>query len=152
MTPQFTIMNPSRLLLTLALLFSITACKGQNQNADIDPTDPATQVEEPGQMTIEDEQMAVVDYEGSNEDLGVKTLSGKLTTTKGAQPMVSGVMINTDYFKEEGKSWREKVVSLEGKKVVITGRVNRHHCGAYEQCLSEGYIDSMKEIESFTVK
>jgi len=156
-------MNPLRLLLTLSLLLTITACKGQSQSTDADPTDPAS-MHEQNQQTMEElqetsegntetfDELSAEDMQGHNEDLGIKTLKGKLRTTKGAQPIVEGVLISTDFFEEEGKSWHEKVESLEGKTVVITGQVNRHWCGPMEQCMSDGYIDSMQEVDSFEVK
>lgn len=99
-------------------------------------------------MAGETENTADMDNEaqqGWDEDLGEKTLRGKMTLTKGKQPMVDGVMLSKDYF---GEDWRAKTVALEGKRVEVKGHLWRHHCGPLEQCLSPGYIDRLVEITS----
>ena len=91
------------------------------------------------------------DMQGHDESLGVKTLRGKLSTTKGHQPMVEGVILSKDIFSKDRKLAEQRIHEMEGKVVEVTGEVVRHHCGPLEQCLSQGYIDGMKEVESFEV-
>ncbi|MEM7038445.1 MAG: hypothetical protein AAF570_15785 [Bacteroidota bacterium] len=83
-----------------------------------------------------------------DEFLGNKVITGKLTTTKGAQPMIDGIMLNLDFVREEGaKTWKPEFEKLKGKKVELKGDVWRHHCGPHEQCLQQGYIDSFRSLE-----
>lgn len=99
-------------------------------------------------MTAED----MDENQGRDEELGIKTLKGRLALDKGAQPRVDGVFISTDAFREDGKHWRERVTELKGKMIEVKGMVIRHWCGPMEQCLSQGYMDRMNEVEYLKIE
>ncbi len=91
------------------------------------------------------------DEQGHDEDLGVQIIRGKLYTDKGFQPRVGGIFISTDAFEKSGKNWSEQVKELEGKTLELKGNVVRHWCGPIEQCLNQGYMDRMKNVEYINI-
>ena len=121
------------------LLLVLGGC-GSRTNASSEPTDPVETVREPLNMDA-------METQGWNESLGVKTLKGKLTTTKGAQPMLEGVILAREIFAADRQAAQKRIEGLKGKVVEVKGEVMRHHCGPLEQCLSQGYIDSMTKAD-----
>lgn len=126
------------LVLCLSLGMACTPKTPRVNNGLSGEQETGEQISEPDNMPME------IETEGWNEELGVKVLRGRLTTTKGAQAMLEGVILDSDYF---GENWRKEVESLKGKRVEAKGKVLRHHCGSMEQCLTQGYIDSLYDIE-----
>jgi len=102
--------------------------------------------------TEDEPPMEMMDAEGWDESLGVKVLKGKLTTTKGAQPMVEGVLLATEIFNEDHQQAMVLIQEFKGKVVEVKGEVIRHHCGPMEQCLSQGYIDVVRVAEYLNLK
>jgi hypothetical protein len=72
-------------------------------------------------------------------------VTGKLGTTKGAQPTVGGRILRREEVKKLlGDNWREQV----GKKVRAKGRAYEHKCDPREQCLTEGVIPFLVDLSS----
>lgn len=89
-----------------------------------------------------------IDENGRDEELGVQKITGKLISTKGNMAMINTVMLDAEViFEEEGRNWKPEYAALKNKRVTAVGKVVRHWCGKYEQCLEQGYIDHMSEIE-----
>lgn len=88
---------------------------------------------------------------GYTEALGKKTLSGTPYLTKGAQIMLEGVILSDKATLEKNGLYRLSSEELSGYNLIVTGKINRYHCGPMEQCLSQGYIDSMSEIDKIEV-
>ncbi len=73
-------------------------------------------------------------------------LVGKVTTTKGATPVVAGRLLSAEAFRERfGADWRDKVM---GERVRLVGRLHVHVCRAEEQCLTTGEIHSLQDISA----
>lgn len=90
-----------------------------------------------------------MDENGRDEILGVKKITGTLTSTKGNLPMLNGIILDQEMvFEEEGRNWKPEYAALKNKRVTAVGEVIRHWCGKYEQCLEQGYIDHMRNIEA----
>ncbi len=131
-------------LVTLLLL--TTSCANRGGGAESTPDlNPQTELT----ANMDDLLKEMEAQQGHDEELGVKTLRGKVTLDKGMQPRVNGVFIDRDYFKQDGKKWQDEVQRLKGKKVEVSGMVIRHHCGPMEQCLSQGYMDWIRKVDSF---
>lgn len=129
---------PIMLLLVLAL--SLSQCANR-KNASSNSTDNSEE------MVLEDNN-ELLDDEGWDESLGFQVLSGTLTTTKGAQAMLKGVLLSSDIFSEDHKEAMSIIQGLKGRQIQVEGEVIRHHCGAMEQCLDQGYIDVLRKAKS----
>ncbi len=141
--------------LTIGLV--VTSCKNRtsavDDNANMDASADTRSGEEINRPDDNEnmEEMYSEDDQGHDEELGKKTIKGKLYTDKGFQPRVAGIFIQTAAFEEDGKDWRDRVRELEGKTLEVKGMVVRHWCGPMEQCLTQGYMDWMREVESLKV-
>lgn len=129
-------MRISSIFLALGILLAFSACKRPQPKPIEDPS-----IEKPMNM----------DEQGRDESLGVKTLKGKLNTTKGHQAMLEGVMLPSALFGDDHQAAHKRIHELEGKTLKVRGEVIRHWCGPLEQCLSQGYIDRIKDVDIFEI-
>jgi len=91
--------------------------------------------------------------EKSKDEGKVIIITGKLTRTKGAQPMVAGKILDSDYVKDKGhKNWKPEFEKMYGKQVEVKGKLKTHYCNPMEQCLSGGKIEFLKEIQYIKLK
>jgi hypothetical protein len=86
---------------------------------------------------------------GRDEVLGVQKVTGTLLSSKGNLPMIDGIILDQEMiFEEEGRNWKSEYEALKNKRCTAVGEVIRHWCGPHEQCLEQGYIDYLRNIES----
>ena len=133
------------ILSLLATSIMLVSCANRTQGAESSPEISAVNQEIDNSM--DDLLREQEEQQGRDEELGVKTIRGKLTTDKGMTPRVNCIFIAREFFGQDGKNWNDEVTALKGKKVELKGMVIRHHCGPMEQCLSQGYMDWMREPE-----
>jgi len=95
------------------------------------------------------EELPEVGYE---EFEGNRTLEGELYTSKGAILAIGGVFISEDYNADSSNDLLPELRPLVGKKLEIKGDVYVYYCGRYEQCLTEGYMKWLRNIEYVKVK
>jgi hypothetical protein len=105
----------------------------------------------PKEAQSKKEQANTNEAGGYTEKLGTQTLAGTPYLTKGAQFMVEGVIISDEKTLEKHNLLNKGSEELAKYQVRITGNVDRYHCGPMEQCLSQGYIDFMREIKEISV-
>lgn len=131
------------ILCCLAIGFLASSCKNRGGGAETSsPTDDSQSIAE---MEID------MDDQGHDEELGIQTIRGKLVTDKGMQPRIQNIFISTDAFEEDGQDWMPRVKELAGKTMEVKGMVIRHWCGPMEQCLTQGYMDRIREPEYLKV-
>jgi len=133
----------------LSILFLVSCVKVQEANN----TEAAGSLD--ALQTVENEN----DMAGKDTLIPDQILKGTLTTTKGGQAMVKGVLISSDIFKkileerggesEEAKklSFRSIILEYRDKEVELKGDLNIHICGPMEQCLDGGVIKSLLNIQ-----
>lgn len=93
-------------------------------------------------------ELTELDYEGRTEYEGEKTIVGILGTTKGHQAMVNGIILGNDFLDDkETHRWKKEYLAMKGKKVEVKGHHYIYYCGPMEQCLSQGYIPYLRDIE-----
>lgn len=85
----------------------------------------------------------------SKEFQGIKTITGKLLTTKGDRPLINGIIILDDiYLKPESRhAWKDEYKKLIGKNVKIRGELYLHSCAPFEQCMNTGVIKYLKNVD-----
>ena len=142
-------MKTQLIICLLTVGFALSACVNKGGGAESQANVNALNTENNEEM--DDLLKEMNEQQGHDEKLGVKTIRGKLTTDKGFSPRVDGIFIAREFFAKDDKKWQEEVEALKGKKVELKGMVIRHHCGPYEQCLSQGYMDWMREPEYIKV-
>ncbi len=84
--------------------------------------------------------------EGWEEFEGNQILKGELYTSKGAILGIGGVFISEDYEVDTSKQ-KPKIRPLVGKKIEVKGDVYIYYCGPLEQCLTEGYMKWLRNVE-----
>ncbi|MGB1241488.1 MAG: hypothetical protein ACPG49_03135 [Chitinophagales bacterium] len=94
--------------------------------------------------TMDSKNMDINEQEGWEEFEGNQILKGKLYTSKGAILGIEGVFINQDY---EVDSDKPKLRPLIGKNLEVKGDVYIYHCGPLEQCLTQGYMRWLRNVE-----
>ena len=70
----------------------------------------------------------------------IVTLTGTVSTTKGAMLMLRGTFLDVTPRSERARAWKGKHVVLRGERCVRT-------CGPREQCLVSDQMASLKNIE-----
>lgn len=76
---------------------------------------------------------------GSNDGV----VSGWLSLTKGAQPVIGGRMLGSDTMaKFFGKDWRD----LKGRRFRVYGEKHDHKCDPGAQCMLGGVIPGMRNV------
>jgi hypothetical protein len=72
-------------------------------------------------------------------------VSGWLSLTKGAQPVIGGRMLQSDTMaKFFGQDWR----ALKGRRFRVYGEIHDHQCDPRAQCLVEGVIPIVRNVTS----
>ncbi|MEZ4886098.1 MAG: hypothetical protein R3E32_15290 [Chitinophagales bacterium] len=82
---------------------------------------------------------------GWEEFDGNRILNGELYTSKGAILAIEDVFISEDY--KAGSSKKPELQPLIGRVLEIKGDVYIYHCGPQEQCLTEGSMKWMRNVE-----
>jgi len=153
------------LLVTVSINFTLLSCnKSPEKKEEVKKTaekhDRASQelTKTASQQTQKEDpfnpnSMKAKKVEKSKDDGKIITITGKLTRTKGAQPMVAGKILDSDYVKIEGhKNWKPKFEKMYGKVVEVKGRLKVNYCDPRLQCLSGGKIEFIKDIEYIKLK
>jgi hypothetical protein len=77
------------------------------------------------------------------------TVTGRVTITKGKQPLVGDTLLPSAAFEERfGPAWRDLV---EGRVVRARGTIDHHVCHPDAQCMSDGTIISMVDVDSLAL-
>jgi hypothetical protein len=129
----------------LVLLAALAGCEARNtavpaatpttEVAPVETSSPPPLPATPGPPATEQPRAAVV--------------VGRLQLTKGAQPLVGGLLVAAENFEERfGPGWR---THLAGRRVRVTGRKDVHVCEPQEQCMSSGEIPQMLDVRMVEV-
>jgi lysyl-tRNA synthetase class II len=91
--------------------------------------------------------------EKSKDDGKIITITGKLGKTKGAMATVAGKFLDDDFIKiKSSKKWKDEYEKMYGKEVEVRGRLNVYYCSIYDQCLNDGKMEFLKNIEYIKLK
>ncbi len=88
---------------------------------------------------------------GWEEFEGNRVLKGKLYTSKGAILGIADVFITEDYKSDSNNAQLPDLRSLVGKALEIKGDVYIYHCGPAEQCLTQGFMKWLRNVEYIKV-
>ena len=84
---------------------------------------------------------------GWEEFEGNRIVKGELYTSKGAILGIAGVFISEDYKADSDNKQLPKLRPLVGKTLEVKGDVYTYYCGPIEQCLTEGSMKWMRNVE-----
>ncbi|MFK7904960.1 MAG: hypothetical protein AB8B69_07545 [Chitinophagales bacterium] len=126
------------------LLLANSCATKQEIQKEINPNEvvliPKSQVEKTVKEANKNEEEGWEEFEGN------QILKGELYTSKGAILGIGGVFISEDYEVDASKQ-KPKLRPLVGKKLEVKGDVYIYHCGTLEQCLTEGYMKWLRNVE-----
>lgn len=76
-----------------------------------------------------------------------KTIYGRWSRTKGAMLYINGILIDPSEIEGLKNAHRFKNEKWRGKKIKVKGDMCIHYCTPYEQCLSDGIMRFMKNVQ-----
>ena len=79
---------------------------------------------------------------------GLRTITGTMYSTKGARPMVAGVIIECPKHSMRPKKTdcRPILRTWSGRRVTVHGELSVYRCGPMEQCLMGGAIPYLLNV------
>lgn len=89
----------------------------------------------------------IENQEGWEEFEGNRILKGELYTSKGAILGIEEVFIDSEYKTNSNNKKLPELRPLVGKTLEIKGDVYIYHCGTMEQCLTQGYMKWLRNVE-----
>lgn len=76
-----------------------------------------------------------------------KTIYGRWSRTKGAMLYINSILIDPSEIESLKNARRFKNEKWRGKKIKVKGDLCIHYCTPYEQCLSDGIMRFMKNVQ-----
>ncbi len=132
--------------IALGMLFWANQCSNKSVSQQQQSPQMTQKADLPPMKTAE--EMPEVGYE---EFEGNRILKGELYTSKGAILGIGGVFISEDYESDASNKVKPALRPLVGKTLEVKGDVYVYYCGRYEQCLTQGYMKWLRNVEYIKV-
>lgn len=130
------------IFIALGMLFWANQCSNKSVSQQQQSPQMKQVVELPPMKTLK--EVPEVGYEKFE---GNRTLKGTLYTSKGAILGIGEVFISEDYESDTDNELKPELRSLVGKTLEVKGDVYVYYCGRHEQCLTQGYMKWLRNVE-----